>query len=216
MSKRTHHKCRNAAVVGAFALAIGGCSGSSTESRDDVTVRPIPSFTATKTLGQALFAEQGELDATPIARLPVAGSATYNGAVGYRRDPGPDDGTYPDYELQFVNDPEYVSRIRLLADFGGDAINGTLSGFRDSDNNPYRINATLDGTIGRDGDDEAVFIGTLSGTNEIGSETKSFSGAIAGNFLGGRGEMILGSLGITKGFTGEEPGDMFGVFTATQ
>jgi hypothetical protein len=64
-----------------------------------------------------------------------------------------------------------------------------------------------------------VFGGTLSGTNEVLEEgeltTKSFTGGIAGQFLGARGEMILGSVGFSKGFTGEGA-PIVGVFTAEQ
>jgi hypothetical protein len=92
-----------------------------------------------------------------------------------------------------------------------------LDGFRDSQNRPYRIDIELGGgEIGTsDFGDDAVFGGTLSGTYVVGSETFSFTGDIAGQFLGATGEMILGSVGFSDGFTGEGA-PIVGVFTAEQ
>ncbi len=109
----------------------------------------------------------------------------------------------------------------MTADFAGDSISGSMDSFRNANNVPFRIGITFEGTIEQSKDRTAAFVGTLSGTNEVQTgptefETKNFAGRLEGNFLGGQGDSALGSLFITRGFTGEERGDVFGVFTAEQ
>ena len=133
----------------------------------------------------------------------------------------PDDLEFPEYETYIVNNPDYVSELRMTANFRDDSVSGSMGGFRDTDNGGYRIGVTFTGAIGSSSSDTAAFVGSLSGTNEVRGldgevETKSFAGPIAGNFVGPRGETVLGTLGITKGLTGEGLGDVFGVFTAVQ
>jgi hypothetical protein len=211
------YNSRRIAAVIACVIGVGGCSGTSA-SKDDFVIRPSPSFAATNELSQSLFQQQFGVEKTQIARLPVVGSATYLGAAAYV--PSTEDlvdKEYPEYEQIIVDNPQYVSRVRLVADFSGDSVSGNLDGFRDSQNRPYRIDIKLEGgQIGTsDFGDDAVFGGTLDGTYVEGSETFSFTGDIAGQFLGARGEMILGSVGFSDGFTGEGA-PIVGVFTAEQ
>jgi hypothetical protein len=224
MSKPVHRKRRNVVVLGAVALALAGCSGSDSDAQDEVAVRPIPSFAATNALSQRLFAEAVTLNPTLTTQLPVTGTATYRGAASYvdsNVSDIPDNLNFPERETFFVNNADYVSEIRMTADFGGDSVAGSMDSFRNSDNVPFRTGITFSGQIISSSSKTAAFVGTLSGTSEqlnVDGETevKTFSGPIVGNFVGPRGETVLGTLGITKGFTGAAPGDIFGAFTAVQ
>ena len=223
MSKQAQNKRPAVLVFGAVALALAGCSGSSDDPRDEIAVRLVPSFAATNALSQQLFAAAVTESPTRTAQLPLVGTATYRGAVSYldsNVSDIPDDMKFPEYETFIVNNPDYVSQVQLRANFKDDSIAGTMDGFRTPDNQFRRIGITFTGEIGNSSSDTAAFVGTLNGTNEIdgpeGPETKSFTGPIAGNFVGPRGETVLGTLYITKGFTGEQRGDVFGVFTAEQ
>jgi hypothetical protein len=221
MSKLVHSKRRTAVALGAMALLVGGCSGSSGTPQDDFAVRPSPSFAATDALSRQLFAETVGSDPTRSSQLPVTGTATYRGAVSYVTGGIPDDLKFPEYETFIVNNPEYVSRMRMTADFAGDSISGSMDSFRRADNEARRIGITFDGAIVQSTSGTAAFTGTLSGTNEIQTgptefETKNFAGRLEGNFFGGQGNSVLGTLAIKRGFTGEESGDTFGVFTAEQ
>ena len=223
MRKPALNKRPAVVVFGAVALALAGCSGSSDDPRDEIAVRVSPSFAATNALSQQLFAEAVTASPTNTAQLPVVGSATYRGAVSYvdsNTTAIPKDLTFPEYETFIVNNPDYVSQVRLLANFRDDSITGTMGSFRTPDEQFKRIDITFTGSIGNSSSDTAAFVGTLNGTNEVigpdGPEIKSFTGPIAGNFVGPRGETVLGTLAITKGFTGEAFGDVFGVFTAEQ
>ena len=211
------YKSRRIAASIACVIGVGGCSGSG-PSKDDFVIRPIPSFAATNELSQSLFQKQFGVEKTLIGRLPVVGTATYLGAAAYvSSSEDLVDKVYPEYEQTIIDNPEYVSRVRLVADFRGDSVTGNLDAFRDPQNRPYRININLgSATIGTsDFGDDAVFGGTLDGTYVEGSETFSFTGDIAGQFLGARGEMILGTVGFIDGFTGEGA-PIVGVFTAEQ
>ncbi|MCA3443049.1 MAG: transferrin-binding protein-like solute binding protein [Rhodobacter sp.] len=224
MGKLAHNQSRNLVVLGAMALLVGGCSGSSGTPQDDFAVRPIASFAATDALSRQLFAETVGLNPTRSTQLPVTGTARYTGAVSYVDSNTtfiPKDMKFPEYETFIINNPDYVSRIRMTANFAGDSISGSMDSFRSADNEARRIGITFDGTIVDSKDNTAAFTGTLSGTNEIQTgptdiKTKNFSGSLAGNFLGGQGDSALGTLAIKRGFTGEERGDVFGVFTAEQ
>ena len=221
MRKPALNKRPAVVVFGAFALALAGCSGSSNNAQDEIAVRPIRSFAVTNALSQQLFAEAVTLSPTNTAQLPVVGSATYRGAVSYVDGGIPDDLEFPDYETFIVNNPDYVSEIRMTANFRDDSVSGSMDSFRDNNNGGYRRSITFTGAIGNSSSDTAAFAGNLSGTSEQLNaegeiETKSFTGPIVGNFVGPRGETVLGTLAITKGFTGEGLGDVFGVFTAVQ
>ena len=220
MSKHAQNKRPAVVVFGAVVLALAGCSGSSNDAQDEIVVRPSRSFAATNALSQQLFAAAVTESPTNTAQLPLVGSATYRGAVSYVARDIPDDLEFPDYETYIVNNPDYVSELRMTANFRDDSVSGSMGGFRDTDNGGYRIGITFTGAIGNSSSDTAAFVGTLNGTNEVigpdGPEIKNFTGPIAGNFVGPRGETVLGTLAITKGFTGEAFGDVFGVFTAVQ
>lgn len=224
MSKPAHLRGRVLALFTVFALVSAGCSGSSSDAQDEIAIRPTASFAVTNALSQQLFAEAVTLSPISAARLPVAGTATYRGAVSYvdsNLSDIPDDLTFPDYETFIINNPDYVSRIRLRANFGSDTIEGSLDSFRNTNNEPLFIDVDLTGQIGTSSSDTAAFVGTLTGTNELQTgpgefETKNFTGGFAGNFLGDQGETVLGTLGIDKGLTGDQRGAVFGVFTAEQ
>jgi hypothetical protein len=224
MSKQAQNKRPAVVVFGAVALALAGCSGSSEDARDQIVVRPSPSFAATNALSQQLFAEAVTASPTITAQLPVTGTATYRGAATYvdsNTTSIPKDLKFPEYETFIVNNPDYVSQVLLVANFQGDSVTGTMGGFRTPDNRFQRIGITFTGSIVNSSSDTAGFVGTLSGSREITGadgkiEAKSFTGPVEGNFVGPRGETVLGTLAITKGFTGEELGDVFGVFTAVQ
>lgn len=217
MRRLVHSRRRTVVAFGAMALLVGACSGSG-ESRDNFVIRPIPSFAATNQVSQSLFQKQTGLEKTQLARLPVSGNATYRGAAAYVTSRGDlVDKKYPEYEQIIIGNPEYVSEVRLVADFANKSVTGNLDAFRDSANQGYRIDIKLgSGTIGTsDFGNDAVFAGTLEGQNIVGGETFSFTGDIAGQFLGGNGRMILGSVGFNDGFTGKGS-PIVGVFTAEQ
>jgi hypothetical protein len=224
MSKHAQNKRPAVVVFGVVALALAGCSDSSSDPRDEIAIRPIPSFAATNALSQQLFAEAVTANPTSISQLPVVGTATYRGAVSYvdsNTSFVPKDQNFPEYETFLVNNPDYVSAVLMTADFAGDTVSGSMNGLRDASEQFFRININFSGAIGNSGRNTAAFAGTLNGTNETVNaqgqpETKNFSGTIVGNFLGARGDSVLGTLEIDKGFRGEQKGDVFGVFTAEQ
>jgi hypothetical protein len=224
MSKHAQNKRPAVVVFGAVALALAGCSGSSSDAQDEIVVRPTLSFASSDALNRRLFAEAVTASPTNTAQLPVVGTATYRGAVSYvdsNISNIPDDLKFPDYETFIINNPDYASRIRLTADFRSDTVDGSMSSFRTASDREMFINATTTSVIVNSSSDTAGFQGTLTGTREFLDadgkiQTNSFSGSIAGNFLGGRGDSILGSLAVSNGFTGEERGAVFGVFTAEQ
>jgi hypothetical protein len=200
-----------------MALLVGGCSGSS-DSKDNFVIRPIPSFAATTELSQSLFQRHTGVDKTQLARLPDVGTATYLGAASYvTSSERLVDKKYPEYEQIIISDPEYVSRVRLVADFATESVSGNLDSFRDSQNRPYRIDVNLvGGEIGKsDFGNDAVFDGKLDGENIVGTEKLKFNGIIQGQFLGARGDMILGSVAFNDGLTGKGA-PIVGVFTAEQ
>jgi hypothetical protein len=224
MSKHAQNKRPAVVVFGAVALALAGCSGSSNDARDEIAVRPIPSFAVTNARSQQLFAQSVNMNTTSFARLPVTGTARYTGAASYVDSNTSEvlqDGTFPGYETFIVNNPDYVSQVRMTADFAGDSVSGSMDSFRDNNNKASFIDMTFGGQILESGSRTAAFEGTLSGTREIQVEpgkieVKSFSGTIAGNFLGGQGDTVQGTLAVKKGFTGDQLGSVFGVFTAEQ
>jgi hypothetical protein len=224
MSKQAQNKRPTVVVFGAFALALAGCSDSSSDPRDEIAIRPIPSFAATNALSQQLFAEAVTANPTSRSQLPVVGTATYRGAVSYVDSNisfVPKDQDFPEYETFLVNNPDYVSAVLMTADFASDSVSGSMNGLRNASEQFFRISIDFSGAIGNSSSNTAAFAGTLNGTNEGVNaegqpETKSFNGTIVGNFLGARGESVLGTLEIDKGFTGDQKGDVFGVFTAEQ
>jgi len=224
MRRLVHSRRRTVVTLGAIALLVGGCSGSSTDPRDEFAVRPIPSFAATDAVSRQLFAEASSMGPTLSASLPITGSARYTGAASWvdsNTSQVLQDGVFPGYETFLINNPDYVSRVQMTANFEGDTISGSMGSFRNANNQSFRIGITFSGQIVESGSRTAAFVGNLSGTNEIEKapgefETKNFSGSVAGNFLGARGQTVLGTLNASKGFRGEEFGDVFGVFTAEQ
>ena len=220
MSKLVHKKRRNLVVFGAVALALAGCSESSSNPQDEIIVRPTWSFASSDAMSRELFAKAVTLPPTNTAQLPVTGTATFRGAVSYvdsNISDVPDDKKFPEYHTFIVNNPDYASRIRLTADFGSDSIEGSMSSFRTASDQEMFINATMSGVIVNSSSDTAGFTGTLTGTREVTANLETdFSGSIAGNFLGSRGETILGTLAVDNGFSGLERGAVFGVFTAEQ
>jgi hypothetical protein len=224
MRRLVHSRRRTVVTLGAIALLVGGCSGSSTDPRDDFVVRPIPSFAATDAVSRQLFAEASSMGPTLRASLPTTGTARYTGDASWvdsNTSPVLQDGVFPEYEAFLVNNPDYVSRVQMTANFAGDTISGSMGSFRNANNEPFRIGITFSGQIVESGSRTAAFTGNLAGTNEIQKapgefETKTFTGRMEGNFLGARGEKVLGTLNASKGFRGEQFGDVFGVFTAEQ
>jgi len=221
MSKLVHNHCRNLVVMGAVALLVGGCSGSSGTPQDEVAVRPIPSFEVTDALSRKLFASAVTMEATTRSRLPVTGTARYVGAASYVDSNTtfiPRDMKFPEYETFIISNPDYVSRVVMTANLAGNSVNGLMDSFRESDGDAGFINMTFTGNIFTTKDNTAAFEGTLAGTKEVRSgkeiQELSFSGGIKGNFLGSQGETVLGTLAVDRGFTGDQLGSVFGVFTA--
>ena len=224
MRRLVHSRRRTVVTLGAIALLVGGCSGSSTDPRDEFAVRPGPSFAATDAVSRQLFAKASSMGPTLSASLPITGSARYTGAASWvdsNTSQVLQDGVFPGYETFLINNPDYVSRVEMIANFEGDTISGSMGSFRNASNQSFRIGVTFTGQIVESGSRTAAFTGNLTGTNEIQIEpgkfeTKTFSGRMEGNFLGARGDTVLGTLNASKGFRGEEFGDVFGVFTAEQ
>ena len=151
MGKLAYNQSRNLVVLGAEPLLVGGCSGSSGTAQDDFTVSPVASFAATDALGRRLFAKTVGLGPARSSQLPVIGMATYRDAVSCVDSNTtfiPEDMKFPEYETFIIHNPDYVSQIRITANFAGNSISGSMDSFCNADNHARRVGNTFDGELG--------------------------------------------------------------------
>ena len=122
MANRMGFEIRGLAIAALVPLALGACGSSSSTDRTVPPVEPPPtraSFDQVANQARSLFDEQVDIDYTPAANVPVSGTATYSGAAAYKTESNiPPDLNYPDYENAILTNPEFVSEMKLTANFG--------------------------------------------------------------------------------------------------
>lgn len=197
---------RNVCIFGALTLTLGACSGSSSSN---VTLPPTrATFDQISAANRELFDTVIDLEATPVANMPVSGQATYTGVASYKSDVSiPDDIGFPDYENLIVNEPEIVSQVRLTANFAGQTVGGTFSNFQSAELGP--LDGTL--TISNATITDNFFEGDVSGQiGRPGNLSAIGDGTTEGLFLGGSAEYVAGYIGMDTDLT--QGGRMYGVY----
>ena len=164
---------------GALGLAIlAGSAGCDQFAFDDPPTTDEQAFLALQQETLALQDATGNLDVTPVADLPVVGSATYEGTARIALDP-----------LAGGTGSELIGEASITADFETATLTGQADGFYGTVNGGEvtSFGGTLflsEGAIdaSRAGGDQigANLNGTLSG----GGNTLVVNGGITGNFLG--------------------------------
>ena len=164
---------------GALGLAIlAGSAGCDQFAFDDPPTTDEQAFLALQQETLALQDATGNLDVTPVADLPVVGSATYEGTARIALDP-----------LAGGTGSELIGEASITADFETATLTGQADGFYGTVNGGEvtSFGGTLflsEGAIdaSRAGGDQigANLNGTLSG----GGDTLVVDGGVTGNFLG--------------------------------
>ena len=215
MANRMGFEIRGLAIAAVVPLALGACGSSSSTDRTVPPVEPPPtraSFDQVANQSRSLFDEQVDLDYTPAANVPVSGTATYSGAAAYKTESNiPPDLNYPDYENAILTNPEFVSEMKLTADFGSSSISGVFNNFHSAAAGPLDgglriINGKIDGN---------GFSGDISGNVALPGAVGRATGTTDGNFVGDGAEYVLGyiavdSVAIDSGET------VYGVYTGKQ
>ena len=206
-------------IFSLLPLTLAAC-GSSSSTAPTVTPPPVTppptraSFSELSTLAKTLFDEQDPIASTPVASIPVSGTATYSGAAAYKSTDDVDGSLeYPDYQRAILDNPAWVSEVKLTADFASDTVAGKFSNFQSA------VSGPLDGAINFDNarilrdsaDGFAVFDGPVSGS----VDSAGVVGSIFGEFVGDSAEYILGGIDL-DGPTGLGATGVNGVFTAKQ
>jgi hypothetical protein len=212
MANRMGFEIRNLAIAALVPLALGACGSSSSTDRTVPPVEPPPtraSFDQVANQAKSLFDEQVDIDYTPVANVPVSGKATYSGAAAYKTDSNiPPDLGYPDYENAILTNPEFVSEVKLTANFESSSINGVFSNFHSAAAGPLdgglRItNGTIDG---------GFFAGDVSGNVGVPGAVRPAIGTTSGDFVGDGAEYVLGYIALDS--LAIESGErVYGVYT---
>jgi hypothetical protein len=208
-----------AVIFSLLPLTLAACGSSSSTDPTVPPVTPPPtraSFSELSTLASKLFDEQDPLPVTPVANMPVSGTATYSGAAAYKSSADVDDTlNYPDYQRAILDNPAWVSDVKLTANFASDTVAGKFSNFQSAVSGPLGGEINFDNAgIRRDGSgDYADFEGPVSGI----VDSVGVVGSVFGEFVGDSAEYILGRIDAdldganTLGAT-----SVNGVFTAKQ
>ena len=157
-----------------------------------------------------MFDAQVDIDYTPAANVPVSGSATYSGAAAYKADSSiPPDLGYPDYENAILTNPEFVSEVKLTANFGSSSISGVFSNFHSAAAGPLDGGLRItNGTINGNGS----FSGDVSGNVGVPGALRPAIGTTSGDFVGDGAEYVLGYIGVDS--LAIESGErVYGVYT---
>ena len=212
MANRMGFEIRSLATAALVPLVLGACGSSSSTDRTVPPVEPPPtraSFDQVANQAKSLFDEQVDIDYTPAANVPVSGTATYLGAAAYKTDSNiPPDLDYPDYENAILTNPEFVSEMKLTANFGSSSINGVFSNFHSAAAGPLdgglRItNGTIDG---------GSFAGDVSGNVGVPGAVRPAIGTTSGDFVGDGAEYVLGYIALDS--LAIESGErVYGVYT---
>ena len=213
MANRMGFEIRGLAIAALVPLALGACGSSSSTDRTVPPVEPPPtraSFDQVANKAKSLFDQQVDLDYTPAANVPVSGSATYSGAAAYKADSSiPPDLDYPDYENAILTNPEFVSEVKLTANFGSSSINGVFSNFHSAAAGPLDGGLRItNGTINGNGS----FSGDVSGNVGVPGALRPAIGTTSGDFVGDGAEYVLGYIGVDS--LAIESGErVYGVYT---
>lgn len=215
MANRMGFEIRSLATAALVPLVLGACGSSSSTDRTVPPVEPPPtraSFDQVANQARSLFNEQVDIDYTPDANVPVSGSATYSGAAAYKADSSiPPDLDYPDYQNAILTNPEFVSEVKLTANFGSSSISGVFSNFHSATAGPLdgglRIsNGTIDGN---------GFSGDVSGNVGVPGAVRPAIGIAYGGFVGDGAEYVFGDVEMDS--LAIESGErVYGVFTGKQ
>lgn len=167
--------------------------------------------------GRAFLGKYKYADTT--TNLPTNATATYNGVAAFGEN-------LTQFNLR--TNAEFMSRVRLNADFGKESIDGEFYNFRDAENNVVDgsvnvMNGKISGSIAAvDIDGEAIktpndFIrGHLSGklTTKSGDVLDVYGG-LNGRFVGDKGRGLIGETHAILSPTGHgSPISMNGIFGA--
>lgn len=212
MANLMSNEIRTTALVILFPFVLGACGSSSSTDPTVPPIEPPPSrasFEELASLGKSLFDEQVDLDYTPAPSMPVSGTATYSGAAAYKTDSSiPLDLDYPDYETAILTNPEFVSDVELVANFGSASITGSFNNFNSAADGPLNGSLRiLNGTIvGNE------FTGDISGRVGTPGAVRAAVGTTDGNFVGSGADYVLGYIGLDSLAidTGER---IYGVYT---
>jgi hypothetical protein len=199
-----------AVVVSLLPLTLAACGSSDT---------PPPtraSFSELSTLASTLFEQQDPLSLTPSASVPLSGTATYSGAAAYKSAENVDDTLgYPEYQRAILDNPEWVSDVKLTADFASDTVAGKFSNFQSAVSGPLNGEVNVDNVgiynVVDEFDDFVEFEGPVSGN----VDSAGVVGSIYGQFVGDSAEYILGRIDF-EGETSLGATGVNGVFTAKQ
>ena len=215
MANRMGFEIRSLATAALVPLVLGACGSSSSTDRTVPPVEPPPtraSFDQVANQAKSLFDAQVDLDYTPVANVPVSGTATYSGAAAYKADSSiPPDLDYPDYQNAILTNPEFVSEMKLTANFESSSIGGVFSNFHSAAAGPLdgglRIsNGTIDGN---------GFSGDISGNVGVPGAVRPAIGITYGGFVGDGAEYVFGDVEVDS--LAIESGErVYGVFTGKQ
>jgi hypothetical protein len=208
-----------AVVVSLLPLTLAACGSSSSTGPTVPPVTPPPtraSFSELATLASTLFEQQDPLSLTPVASVPLSGTATYSGAAAYKS-AGDVDGSlgYPDYQRAILDNPAWVSDVKLTADFASDTVAGKFSNFQSAVSGPLNgeINFDNAGILRDSVGDFAEFDGPVSGR----VDSVGVVGSVFGEFVGDSAEYILGRIDVDlDGTNSLGATSVNGVFTAKQ
>ncbi len=129
-----------ALLVSLLPLTLAACGSSSSTDPTVPPVTPPPtraSFSELSTLASTLFDEQDLLPVTPLASVPLSGTATYSGAAAYKSAADVDDTLdYPDYQRAILDNPAWVSDVKMTANFASDTVAGKFSNFQSAVSGP--------------------------------------------------------------------------------
>lgn len=209
-----------AVLVSLLPLTLAACGSSSSTDPTVPPVAPPPtraSFSELSTLASTLFEQQDPLPLTPVASVPLSGTATYSGAAAYKLAEDVDDTLdYPDYQRAILDNPEWVSEVKLTADFASDTVAGKLSNFQSAVSGPLNGEVNFDNVgiynVVDEFDDFVEFVGPVSGS----VDSANVFGSIDGQFVGDSAEYILGRIDVDLYGTDLAATSVNGVFTAKQ
>jgi hypothetical protein len=206
-----------AIIFSLLPLTLAACGSSSSTDPTVPPVAPPPtraSFSELSTLASKLFDEQDPLPVTPVANMPVSGTATYSGAAAYKSSADVDDTLdYPDYQRAILDNPTWVSDVKMTANFASDTVAGKFSNFQSAVSGPLNgeinfgyIDILTDSSSGFS-DFEGTALGRVDSVAVVGS--------VFGEFVGDSAEFILGRIEF-EGETNPGATGVNGVFTAKQ
>lgn len=164
---------------GALGLAIlAGVAGCDQFAFDDPPTTDEQAYLALQQETLALQDATGDLAVTPVADLPVVGSATYEGTARIALDP-----------LAGGTGSELIGEAAITADFETATLTGQADGFYGTidGGEVTSFDGTLflsEGAIDTSGSGSEQIGASLNGTLSGGGDTLVVDGGVTGNFLG--------------------------------